>query len=330
MSSVRILHSRSLSIQILSAAALCPLLLAPSGAQNGTYTTSTTSPNIHYLPPVTATQSPTATHSADLRTGPNVSSGMSNGEKAGIIGGIAAGAALTALLVHHYQHKQPSADDLSTKGPQVAPNASMSHLIVDGLIGPNWPVGLDFQLEGPGSVILDITTAEKVQYHQVLTNNLHGRGITVTHPGGLPDKLQPATFDVETVAPNGSNAPPPAVRIYGLAAGPNAVHSIAIDQITFGPAQVKIKQDAQYGFHSHTDFSNVCADLMFTGLKDNHIVMMRDYEKPLSPVSRDERPQGSLQTKGNVGQHLLQIRAWRGNSGDWVVAWSPDVVTLTK
>jgi hypothetical protein len=102
--------------------------------------------------------------------------------------------------------------------------------------------------------------------------------------------------------------------VYGIAAGPKAVGSIAIDEVTFGPSAVKMKQAAQYGFHSHSDFSDVRADFMFTGLKDNHIVMKQDNETPLSPVTPDEHAQGSLQSKGTEGQHLLQIRAWRGNS----------------
>jgi hypothetical protein len=169
-----------------------------------------------------------------------------------------------------------------------------------------------------------------VQYHQVLTNDLNGRGITITYPDGLPDKVQSATFDVEAAAPAGSNGAAPNLRVYGMAAGPKAVGSIAIDEVTFGPSAVKMKQAAQYGFHSHSDFSDVRADFMFTGLKDNHIVMKQDNETPLSPVTTDEHAQGSLQSKGTEGQHLLQIRAWRGNSGDWVVAWSPDVVVLSK
>jgi hypothetical protein len=166
-------------------------------------------------------------------------------------------------------------------GPRVPQNVLMSHLIVDGVIGPGWPVGLDFQLAGPGSVTLDITTADKVQYHQVLTNDLNGRGITITYPDGLPDKVQSATFDVEAAAPAGSNGAAPNLRVYGIAAGPKAVGSIAIDEVTFGPSAVKMKQAAQYGFHSHSDFSDVRADFMFTGLKDNHIVMKQDNETPL-------------------------------------------------
>lgn len=340
MSPCGISHWRSLGIQLSTTTTIGAVLVTAVGAsgqqqtqsptQNQTQTQNQTT-SIRRMPPTSAQQQPTATggHGADTRPGQPVSGG--NGARdAGIIAGILGAAITTAVLVHHYEHKQPSTDDLLKKGPQVPQNVAMNHLIVDGLIGPNWPVGLDFQVGGAGSVMLDITTADKVHYQQVLTANRNGRGITISYPDGLPDKLQAATFDVEAVAPAGKNAPVPDLRIYGMAAGPNAVGSIAIDQVTFGPSEVKMKQTAQYGFHSHSDFSNVCADFMFTGLKDNHIVMKQDNETQLSPVTPDERAQGALQGKGTVGQHLLQIRAWRGNSGDWVVAWSPDVVSLTK
>ena len=300
-------------------------------SQQNTSSQPQQSTHIRPLPPAKAQQNPTRTggHNADTNEGRPVS-GMSDGEKAAIGVGIATAAGLTIWAVHHHEHALPNNEDLLKNGPKVPQNVSMSHLIVDGLIGPGWPVGLDFELGGPGSVLLDITTADKVQYHQVLTNSLNGRGITISYPDGLPDKLQSATFDVQAVPLTGSSGPAPSMRVYGMAAGPNAVGSIAIDQITFGPAQLKMKETAQFNFHSHSDFSNVRADFMWTGLKDNQIEMKQDSETPLNPVGSNERAQGSLQGKGSVGQHLLQIRAWRGNSGDWVVAWSPDVVNLTK
>jgi len=328
MSSARNKYSRLVGIRVASSIAIGSLLLLPHAAFS--QYESSSGITVRPLPPANASNAPSSTGETDRNTGQKVSGGMSGGQKAAIFGGIFAAAVATAVVVHQHEHKMPSSDDLMKNGPQVPQNVLMNHLIVDGLIGPGWPVGLDFQLEGPGSVTLDITTSDKVQYHQVLTNDLNGRGITVTRPDGLPDKLQAATFDVEAVAPAGSNLPPPNLRMYGMAAGPYVVHSIAIDQVTFGPSSLKMKQNAQFGFHSHSDFSNVRADFMFTGLKDNHIVMRQDNETPVAPVTVDEHAQGSLQGKGTEGQHLLQIRAWRGNSGDWVVAWSPDVVTLAK
>lgn len=322
-------HSFFFTIRVTSSLIVASSLLWPAIAQNQKQQSSL---NIRHipLPPTKATQKPTkaGNHNADTRTGKRP--GMSTGEEVAIIGGIVVVGASIIATVHNHEHKPPGKDNLMKNGPKVPENALMSHLIVDGVIGPNWPVGLDFQIEGPGSVTLDITTEEKVQYHQVLTNDLNGRGITVTYPPNLPDKLQSATFDVEAQPVAGSNGPPPRLRIYGMAAGPHAIGSIAIDEVTFGPSSVKKKDPAQYGFHSHSDFSSVRADFMYTGVKDNHIVMKRDSETSLNPVAQGEHAQGSLESKGTAGQHLLQIRAWRGNTGDWVVAWSPDIVILEK
>jgi len=330
MTSSQYRHSFFLTMRMTSSLIIASLLLPLASAEDQKQQSS---PNIRYvnIPPTKATQKPTraGNHNADTRTGKRPS-GMSNGEKAGIIGAIAAAGVTTAILVHHHEHKLPGKDDLMKNGPKVPENVLMNHLIVDGVIGPNWPVGLDFELKGPGTVTLDITTADKVQYHQVLTNDLHSRGITVTYPQELPDKLQAATFDVEAQPPAGSNGPPPNLRVYGMAAGPHAVGSIAIDEVKFGPSSVKKKDPAQYGFHSHSDFSSVRADFMWTGLKDQHIVMKQDSETSLNPVAQGEHAQGSFESKGTAGEHYLQIRAWRGTGGDWVVAWSPDIVVLEK
>ena len=322
-------YERFLSGRACWIVALSSFLVVPTG----TWARAQVSTTTRTLPPAAATQTTTTIgHQADTRTGQTVS-GLSGGDDAAIIGGITGGTALLIWAIHHHEHSLPSPESLFQKGPQVPQNVAMSHLIVDGLIGPGWPVGVDFTLEGQGSLMLDITTADKGQYHQILTNDLNGRGIVITRPPGLPDKVQAATFDLEAIPAAGSNLPPPVMRVYGIAAGEHAVGSIAIDEVTFGPSTLQMNQPAQYGFHSHSDFSNVRADFMYTGLKDNQIVMKQDTETPLSPATPDEHAQGSLQgkdTKGTPGQHLLQIRAWRGDSGDWVVAWSPDVVTLAK
>jgi hypothetical protein len=255
---------------------------------------------------------------------------MSGAEEAGIIGGIAAAAGLTAWAVHHHQHKLPDTDHLLKNGPQVPQNVQMTHFIIDGLIGPGWPVAIDFQLNGPGTVTFDITTADKKNYHEVLTSDPKNRAVLILHPQPLPDKLQAAVFDIEAVGPTGSKGAAPDFRIFGIAAGPRAVGSIGIDKVSFGPSLVKMNQAAQYAFHSHSDFTDVRADLMYTGIKDNHVVMKQDSETHLDPVEHGQDKQGPLLTKGTAGQHLLQIRAWRANSGDWAIAWSPEIVTLTK
>lgn len=280
--------------------------------------------------PARQTPSKAGNHQADTRPGNNVG-GLSKGEDAGIAAGIAGAAIGGAIWFHHHEeHKLLNPDQLSSNGPNVPKNFDMNHFIVEGFIGPDWPVALDFTLDAPGAVKFDIVTSDHQQYSALFTNGLHGRGIAIIHPKGLPDKVQIATFDVEAVAPQGSNGPVPTLRVYGMAAGPKAVGSIAIDEVTFGPSNIRMKQTAEYGFHSHSDFSNVRADFIYTFLKDSHIVMKQESEDPAGPVAQGDHAQGTWIGKGSEGQHMLQIRAWRGYAADWVVAWSPDVVVVAK
>lgn len=300
------------------------------GQQTSSSTTTYSHPR-----PVPAQQNATkaGNHPADTNRGQPVG-GISGAEEGAIIGGAAAVAVTTILLVHHHEHKLPNPDDLSSNGPQVPKNFDMNHFVVDGYLGPNWPVALDFVLNGPGAVKLDITTAAGVHYAEVLTNGLNGRGISIVYPENLPDRVQAASFDVEAVPPAGSDEPAPRLRVYGMGAGPKAVGSIAIDEVTFGPSAIQMPDPAQFGFHSHSDFSNVRADFILTAAKGDHIIMKQESEDPYGPVAQGVHAQGTWDskpgTKRNAGQHMLQVRAWRGYGSDWVVAWSPDLVVVNK
>jgi hypothetical protein len=61
-------------------------------------------------------------------------------------------------------------------------------------------------------------------------------------------------------------------------------------------------------------------------------VVEKDQEAKLPPVPQDESPRQTWVAKGKTGEHMLEIRAWRGleNGGDWVVAWSPDIVDVLQ
>ena len=68
------------------------------------------------------------------------------------------------------------------------------------------------------------------------------------------------------------------------------------------------------------------------GAADGQFEMVeKDQEAKLAPIPEGERAKGTWEGKGGkTGEHMLQIRAWRGleKGGDWVVAWSPDIVNL--
>jgi hypothetical protein len=231
------------------------------------------------------------------------------------------------------KHHNASPDKLAKDGPQVPKEFDMGGFVIKGLVGPNWPVVLDFILDSPGAVQLDIIAGDKRQYTATMTNTPRRRAYAIIRlPADFGSHLQPAAYQVRSIANGGSNVP--GLRTYGLGAGEKAVGSVAIDQLTFQPAIIhpQAKEVANFGFHAHSAFDDVRAEFMFTTLHNGHVLIQRDQEEKLSPIPEGERAGGTWEGKGKLGEHMLQIRAWRGleNGGDWVIAWSPDIVDVVK
>jgi hypothetical protein len=248
--------------------------------------------------------------------------------------GAAAGAAVAGVLGDIIAHHKESPDKLGHDGPQTQHEFDMSDFTVKGLVRASWPVVLDFTIDSPGSVLVEITAA-KQQYRARLTNKANRRGYAIIHlPANFGTKLRPAVYHIHSIAPAGATTPAPRLRAYGLAAGDKAVGSVAIDQLTFRPAIIhpKANEVADYGFHAHSAFDGVRAEFIFTTLYNGRVLVQKDQEEKLSPIPEGERAKGTWKGQGKAGEHMLQIRAWRGleNGGDWVVAWSPDIVEVVK
>jgi hypothetical protein len=281
----------------------------------------------------TASQQPSAKggHPAEINPGrtPHTSS---NGAAIGAaVGAAAAAVTIGEIIAHH----NASPSKLGHDGPQVPKEFDMSGFVIKGLVHPNWPVVLDFMIDSPGSVQLEIVAADKHRYERRLTNTPNRRGYVIIRlPAEFGTKLQTAIYQVHSIPPAGSNAAAPRLRAYGLGAGEKAVGSVAIDQLTFQPATIHPKSNevADYGFHAHSAFDSVRAEFIFTTLYNGRLLVQKDQEEKLSPVPEGERAKGTWKGNGKPGEHMLQIRAWRGfeNGGDWVVAWSPDIVDVVK
>jgi hypothetical protein len=278
-------------------------------------------------------------HPAETNPG-NTPHGSGNGGTiaAAAIGGIAAAAVIGELIAHN----KASPEHFAHNGPEVPKQFDMSGFTVKGLIGPNWPVVLDFLLYSPGSVQVEILTADKHHFKAKMTNEPNHRAYGIFRlPKDFGSKTQTAVFQVSAIplaatgtATAGIATPTPALRTFGMGAGENAVGSVAIDQLTFQPAAIhpKAKEFATYGFHAHSAFNGVRAEFIYVTLQNGHVVVEQDQEEKLSPIPQGERARGTWEGKGKAGEHMLQVRAWRGleNGGDWVVAWSPEIVDVVK
>src|SRR5271156_1356996 len=224
---------------------------------------------------------------------------------------------------------------LADKGPQISDKLDMTSFVVKCVAGPNWPIVLDFMVDSPGDVQMDISTADNHQFKAIIHNTPNQRAYAIFRlPADFGIKLQTAYFYVHSVPLAGLSTPPPGLRTYGLGAGERAVGSVAIDQLTFQPATIhpQAKEVANFGFHAHSAFDGVRAEFIIASLYNGRILVEKDEEKKLSPVPEGMRAGGTWEGKGKPGEHMLQIRAWRGleNGGDWVVAWSPDIVDVVK
>jgi hypothetical protein len=228
-----------------------------------------------------------------------------------------------------------SLDNLARSGPQVSDKLDMTGFVVKGFVHPNWPIVLDFMLDSPGDVQMDITAADNSQFKATIHNTPNRRAYAIFRlPANFGIQLQTAVYYVHSVPAAGATTPAPGLRTYGLGAGEKAVGSVAIDQLTFQPASIhpQAKEVANFGFHAHSAFDGVRAEFIIASLYNGRILVEKDQEEKLSPVPEGVRASGTWEGKGKPGEHMLQIRAWRGleNGGDWVVAWSPDIVDVIK
>lgn len=227
---------------------------------------------------------------------------------------------------------------LSQNGPQFPALFTMSSLSVVGFVQGNWPMVLDYELREPGIYLVTISVEGQDPFEYLLDGSRLGHQQQIF---SLPARLGPKPVIATCTLNALSNVPgevrPKYVRVFGWGCGPRAVGSVAIDQVRFTPPSVrpKDKQNALYGFHSHADFEKVTAEFELVGLKDGNIVAkLEDQQKIDDPVRvnteiSDKRWDAK---KASPGQHLLQIRAWysANRGGDWVIAWSPGIVSIEK
>jgi len=281
--------------------------------------------------PTTRNPSSKGGHAADTRSGSSPHSSNSGSTIATASIAAAAGFGVFELIKHHNE----SPKKLGHDGPSVPEAFNMSGFSIKGLVHPGWPIVLDFTLDSPGAVQVDITSADKHHYQVTMSNTPNRRAYAIFRlPANFGDKLQTAIYHVHAVPLAGTTTSTPGLRTYGMGAGEKAVGSVAIDQLTFQPAAIhpQAKEVANYGFHTHSAFDSVNAEFIFTTLYNGSLLVQKDQEQKLSPIPEGERATGTWEGKGKPGEHMLQIRAWRGadNGGDWVVAWSPDIVDVVK
>ena len=339
--------------RLASCAALTALVVAvcSSQAQN--------TPRGYQPPPQQpSTPRPSEGHPQETNTGDTPHSSGNGAAIAGGIAGAAAAIVITELVLHH-----DSPGKVAEHGPELPRQLDMSSFAIKGLARAGWPIAVDYVLNGPGTIEVTVTGDHKSQYTCIMRGYAGQRGFHIFNlpenfgangqayqsslPGRVcPERIHPgapntgkpqiANYSLAAIPPPGSNAPPPQLRVFGIGVGENAVGSVAIDLLTFQPPAIhpRAKEVATFGFHVHSAFDGVKAGFVFTTLYNGHVLIDQEKgdEETLPPIPEGERGRGTWDGKGKLGEHMLQVRAWRGlqTGGDWVVAWSPDIVDVVQ
>jgi hypothetical protein len=233
-------------------------------------------------------------------------------------------------------HDQAKA--LSEHGPQCPLLYSMSSLSVAGFVKGGWPMVLDYELREPGIYLVTVTVEGQNPFQYLLDGTRIGHQQQVfTLPDRLGSKIVVGNCTLSALSNIPGEVRSRYVRVFGWGCGPRAVGSVAIDQVRFTPPSLrpKEKQAALYGFHSHADFEKVTAEFERVGLVNGSImVQLEDQQKINEPVRINTEISDKRwdPKKASVGQHLLKIRAWysANRGGDWVIAWSPEVVRIEE
>jgi hypothetical protein len=247
---------------------------------------------------------------------------------------IALGVGLGALLgvtIAGVAHHSSAGVKLSDQGPQFPDMLHESTFHVTGFVRGGWPLVVDYE-PSPGSyLVLTVATPEIPPFTTVLPTPQATRRLLILRlPSSFGDALRIANFGIESMVSPGDQTLR-YLRIYGFGCGPRAVGSVAIDQLRFGPQIISSdKPDTQLSFHSHTRFDRVRSEFMQIALVGDCVEGQKVDDKS---INRHVNAEDSVQDTWNAkkarpGQIQFRVRGWMtgDNGGDWVSAFSPELV----
>lgn len=260
-------------------------------------------------------------------------------------GGFSFGIDLTCIFTGCGKDKTTSnapgdAAQLAKSGPKIPDAYAMSGLVMQALVKGGAPFVIDYDAR---QALLRVEM--KVQGSAPFVYNIKANGPAqkiFRLPESFGAEPKAAVISVHSVKDQPGAEMPAPLRINGMGMGEKAVGSVAIDQVSFGPPEVRIGRfgKARYSFHSRSDFNKVVAEFARLENRDGIIqVVERVNKDDLGELTRDtwigrDKPR-IWDGKGEDGEvskglHVLNVRAWRSSvkEGDWVVSWSPDWVDV--
>jgi hypothetical protein len=220
----------------------------------------------------------------------------------------------------------------------------MSAMPIQAVVKGGWPLVIDFEQRSPGRVNLQVSA----EGADIITYRLDSYGlgrhlVQFQLPQEvLGNELRPALIGITAATDAQSRDTLRDFRLYGLGAGPRAVGSVAIEKVGFEPPRVNPAsgQTAKYRFFSKSDFKRVSAEFMRVFDRADGSQLIYVTEQPITQGVRSEQWVGmpqplawngrDQQNQLSGGFHLLQVRVWDDQRGDWVAAWSETKVLILE
>jgi hypothetical protein len=272
----------------------------------------------------------------------NNGGGSGGGAAIPIIIGIGA---LTALIVHsHHQHDAERIDDenLMRDGPQLDPTQRQGSLIVHGFVQAGWPLVIDFKPQPGTQTIASISIPPHDPVFITLDSNSDGSrrvlndvripalGAKGTHAGVIiVYSVMPAAAQAGAAGRPGSVSYAP-LEIYGIGAGPSAVGSVAIENLSFAQRRrMPGAGFATYGYVAEKAFANVVAEVLRFSAVGSTINVASIRQLQRGPGTAGAFGPGQwdgldAQSQKQRGAMRLQVRGWMNSSDkSWVGAVSP-------
>ncbi|MBN8443098.1 MAG: hypothetical protein J0M28_15555 [Thauera sp.] len=252
---------------------------------------------------------------------------------------------LGPLLRSLFSRPAPEAVELAQGGPRLPEAYAFASLSFPAVLKGGWPAVVAYDIAPGAEVEIEFaTTGADPQRFRLPSPPADAGGrervlLTFELPARLGKELTAGMVSMHVLS-SSDDARKPVVRLHGLGAGPLAVGSVAIDNVVFEPEQFRLAtgQRAYYGFHSKSDFSRAGVDIARLERQGEGVRLVRvrsdavrqsiarnawvGREPPLYWDGRTQNGQPSL------GPHLLYVRAWAADAGDWVIAWSPRAVEV--
>lgn len=244
------------------------------------------------------------------------------------VGGAVAG----AIVLQHVLRSEMT--KISDGGPRLGREFYVNRFEFKAFARGGWPCVVDYDLPSNTDAVFTVRH-ENGQTHEVHLDP--GRVGNWEAKFDLPvsfGNLSVATYGMNVAV--GASAQPQVFRLYAIGCGPKAVGSVTIDQLRFGPKLIKLSVSdlSTYGFRARQTFNKVRAEFMQTTVEPNGLANKRVGDENLGRVSAGEEPVSRQRkvSRSWAGNYSLQVRAWEraDQGGDWVLAWSHELVRVEK